>query len=158
MEEEQKLDQKTERIIEAIHEIKRLCSAPVGIDTALTRLYDDAHKAGRQSLLRDAQTLVGGRSVLDTDDDLEAAKGRQLLKAMEMLTEWMALDPEHNTYRPKRISDLPGNPRMFSVRLQYREAIGGAWVTSAYGSTHQEALVNAAQQATVFLDEAKNGS
>jgi hypothetical protein len=121
----------------------------------IEELYDTAHQHGRESLLRAAQELVGGRSVLDDKDANAFNSGKQAVDSLGILGEWMELDPGLNRY-DSGLSTLNNPGRKYQVTVWRRSyGIGDINYHIFFGSAQMDALANAAQSVVAEVEEAR---
>ena len=124
---------------------------------ALLDLYEAAYQEGRQSLLRAAEELLGGTSVLDEGAALEAARAKQTLLSLGLLREWMALDPEKNRYDVSESGLVEPAKKYRVIVWRKPRFVADVNYHNFYGSSDLDALANAAQSVAGEVEEARSG-
>jgi hypothetical protein len=151
------MDVKKINLLSTAHNtILRRGPAPTNTLDVLEEVYDTAHQYGRESLLRAAKELIGGRSILDTGTDLEAVRGQQVLKSLDFLKAFMKLDPKHNRYDVGQACyERPGgnNYRVTVWRKPFY--LGMINAKDFWGTSDIDALANAAQSVAAEVEEAR---
>lgn len=121
------------------------------LDSILNEVYDLAHQAGRESLLKAAEELVHGSSTLDSSRAIEANNSKQSADILRILGDWIELSPNSNCYSVGSNSDrIPA--KKYSV---YLHRYAGSGNKMFYGSSQMGALADAAQSILAEVEEAR---
>lgn len=120
----------------------------------LEQVFEAGHTDGRESVLKEAQELVTGRSSYNQTVLEQAHKAQQAADTIKALSDWCDLDQVSNRYDVGKTS-LEDDLKRYKVTMWNTPNHGGEAHTYLFGSTMLDALAKAAFWALLEIDHVK---